>query len=143
MELIGIQNEVSPIRTLHQTEGSYIGEHRTSTSSGVVERPDHPCGDDLVLYHSVNAINCYEMFSSKSLGESVIQNEFGIGVPKIMSSDLMCEMFNFPRKQLSVCGELTNLRLGATTGKQLDQGCYVVVRLARYFDRAIYYPIVV
>ena len=31
-----------------QTEGLQIGDHRTRTSCGVVERPDHHCGDDLV-----------------------------------------------------------------------------------------------
>ena len=31
-----------------QTEGLQIGDHRSSTSCGVVERPDHRCGDDLV-----------------------------------------------------------------------------------------------
>ena len=28
---------------------SHIGDHRLSTSCGFVERPDHHCGDDLVL----------------------------------------------------------------------------------------------
>ena len=32
-----------------QTEGLLIGDHRLSTSCGVVEWPDHYCGDDLVL----------------------------------------------------------------------------------------------
>ena len=36
-----------PRRT--QTEGPQIGDHRWSTSCGVVERPDHHCGDDLVF----------------------------------------------------------------------------------------------
>ena len=30
-----------------QTERSQIGDHRLNTSCGVVERPDHHCGDNL------------------------------------------------------------------------------------------------
>ena len=53
----GLSNE--PIANPHvpQTEGLQIGDHRLSTSYGVVERPDHHCGDDLVriisLFNSV------------------------------------------------------------------------------------------
>ena len=44
----GLPNEVTPIPKYPQTEGSSIGEQRLSTSYGVVERPDHRCGDNLV-----------------------------------------------------------------------------------------------
>ena len=35
---------------VHQTEGLQIGDHILSISCAVVERPDHHCGDDLVLH---------------------------------------------------------------------------------------------
>ena len=43
----GLSNE--PIRDPHvpQTEELQIGDHRLSTSCGVVEWSDHHCGDDL------------------------------------------------------------------------------------------------
>ena len=47
----GLPNELIPIPTYPQTEGSQIGDNRLSTSCGVVERPDHHCGDDLVGCH--------------------------------------------------------------------------------------------
>ena len=34
---------------LTQTEWSQIGDNRLTTSCGFVERPDHHCGDNLVL----------------------------------------------------------------------------------------------
>ena len=36
-----------------KTEGFQIGDHRLSTWCGVVEWPDHHCGDDLVLLFSL------------------------------------------------------------------------------------------
>ena len=41
----------APISDPHvpHTNGLQIGDNRLSTSCGVVEQPDHHCGDDLVL----------------------------------------------------------------------------------------------
>ena len=51
MELIVMHgpSELIPDPYLTQTKGSQIGNPRLSTSCGVVEWPDHHCGDDLVL----------------------------------------------------------------------------------------------
>ena len=46
----GLPNELLPDPHVLQTEESLIGDHKLSTSRGVVERPDHHCGDDLVLF---------------------------------------------------------------------------------------------
>ena len=45
-----LSNEPIPDSHIPKTEGLQIGDHRLSSSCGVVERPDHPCGDDLVGY---------------------------------------------------------------------------------------------
>ena len=42
----GLSNEPIPDLYLPQTEGTQIGDYRFNTSCGVVERPDHHCGDD-------------------------------------------------------------------------------------------------
>ena len=45
----------SPTPHVPQTVGSQIGNHRSSTSCGVVERPDHHYGEDLVnTFHTVD-----------------------------------------------------------------------------------------
>ena len=46
----GLSNEPVPDSHVAQTEVSQIGDHRLSTSCGIVERPNHHCGDDLVLH---------------------------------------------------------------------------------------------
>ena len=43
-----LTNVCIPDPHVHQTVGLQIGDHRFSASCGVVERPDHHCGDDLV-----------------------------------------------------------------------------------------------
>ena len=45
----GLPDELIPDSHVPLTEGSQIGDHRLSTSCEVVERPDHHCGDYLVL----------------------------------------------------------------------------------------------
>ena len=40
-----------PRHHVHQTDGPQISDRRLSTSCGVVDRPDHHCGDDLVSCH--------------------------------------------------------------------------------------------
>ena len=42
--------------TYPQTVGLQIADHGLSTSCGVVERPDHHCGDDLVIMWRGGAI---------------------------------------------------------------------------------------
>ena len=44
-----LSNGPIPDSHVSQTEGLQIGDHRLSTSCGVVDRPDHHCGDDLVI----------------------------------------------------------------------------------------------
>ena len=44
-----LSNGPIPDPQVLQTEGLQIGDHRLSTSCEFVERPDHRCGDDLVL----------------------------------------------------------------------------------------------
>ena len=44
-----LSNESIPDFHLPKTEKLQIGDHRLSTSFGVVEQPDHHCGDDLVI----------------------------------------------------------------------------------------------
>ena len=44
----GLLNELIPDAHVAQTEGSQIGDHRLSTSCGVIERPDYHCGNHLV-----------------------------------------------------------------------------------------------
>ena len=46
----GLPNELIPNPHVSQTNGSQIGDHRLITSCRFVERPDHQCGDDLVVY---------------------------------------------------------------------------------------------
>ena len=43
------RTDPSPTPHVPQIEGSHIGDHILSTSCGVVERPDHHCGNDLVI----------------------------------------------------------------------------------------------
>ena len=40
--------------TYPQTKGSQIDDNRLSTSFGIVERPDHHCGDDLCFWAKAN-----------------------------------------------------------------------------------------
>ena len=41
-----------PTSIYPQLEGSQIGDTRLSTSCGIVEQPEHRCGDDLVKQES-------------------------------------------------------------------------------------------
>ena len=43
-----LPNAPIPDSYVPQTEALQIGDHKLSISCGVVERPDHHCGDDLV-----------------------------------------------------------------------------------------------
>ena len=54
----------SSLSSRPQTEGSQIGDHRLSTACGVVERPDHHCGDDLVVANvrSFNKLHVVALF---------------------------------------------------------------------------------
>ena len=52
----GLSNGSIPDLHASQTEGSQIGDHRLSISCGVVERPDHRCGDDLVLQETTETL---------------------------------------------------------------------------------------
>ena len=45
----GLRDELIPDPRVLQTEGSQISDHILSTSCGIVERPGHHCGDDLVI----------------------------------------------------------------------------------------------
>ena len=45
----GLSNGPIPDHHVLQTEGLQIGDHRLSTSCGVVERPDHHWDDDHLL----------------------------------------------------------------------------------------------
>ena len=47
-----------PTPHVPQTEGSQIGDRRLSTSCGVVEWPDHHCGDDLVWPVAMSSVGC-------------------------------------------------------------------------------------
>ena len=42
----GLPNELILDPHVAQTEGLQIGDHKLSIACGVVERPDHHCGDD-------------------------------------------------------------------------------------------------
>ena len=44
-----LPNDFIPDPHVPQTEGSQIGDHRLSSSCGIVGRPNHNCGDDLVF----------------------------------------------------------------------------------------------
>ena len=48
----------TPDTHVPQTE-MQIGDHRLSSSCGVVERPDHQCGDDLVCFLLGLGSRCY------------------------------------------------------------------------------------
>ena len=55
----GLSNKPTPDPHVPQTEGLQIGDHRLSTSCGVVKRPNHQCGDDLVtitMKHSIQKL---------------------------------------------------------------------------------------
>ena len=52
----GLPNERIPDRYVPQLEGSQYSDHRLSTSRGVVDRPDHHCGDDLVFSNATRRV---------------------------------------------------------------------------------------
>ena len=45
----GLSNEPIPDSHAPQTGGLQFGDHRLSTLCGVIEQPDHHCGDDLII----------------------------------------------------------------------------------------------
>ena len=61
-----------------QAEGSHIGDNRLSTSCGVVQRPDHHSGDDLVqqpngvLIWNVGAVNISFLPLNKAVASGAV-----------------------------------------------------------------------
>ena len=69
--MCGLSNEPIPEPTRTPNRGSQIGDHRLSTSCGVVERPDQHCGDDLVLHIHLFVMNKCDNTFKMSIANAV------------------------------------------------------------------------
>ena len=96
-KLIGIHQRATELAHsrphVPQTEGSQIGNHRLSTSWGVVERLDHHCGDDLVtvLWFFLERVTFIEhrlsiLLSSIRIESPLISIPQGQNLPPLLSN---------------------------------------------------------
>ena len=60
-----------------QTEGPQISDHRLSILCGVVERPDHHCGDDLVRTSNLVSVLHFNICKICALSQTMQDSYIG------------------------------------------------------------------